>query len=199
MPAPDDSAPERLSGLLLPRERARPARGLDSSQAAASMKIGEVAERVGMSLRSMRYYEEEGLITPAGRTRGGFRLYSERDVQRLLLIMQMKPLGYTLEAMREVLGDLDTLAASGPGDPGTGDTGDSGQRGSGQAGSGQAGSGQAGSGQAWAEARARLERLAVDVDERYAVAERRLEIAAMFRDHLRTELDSTHSTDGSQD
>ena len=51
------------------------------------MRIGEVAARLGLSLRSVRYYEEEGLVEASGRTPGGFRLYSELDVQRLLLIM----------------------------------------------------------------------------------------------------------------
>src|SRR4051794_19659521 len=56
-------------------------------------QIGEVAERVELSLRTVRYYEEMGLITPERRTDGGFRLYTEENVQRLLAIKQMKPLG----------------------------------------------------------------------------------------------------------
>jgi DNA-binding transcriptional MerR regulator len=75
-----------------------------------TLHIGEVAERVGLSLRTVRYYEEQGLFAPAGRTEGGFRLYTEREVDRLLLIKQMKPLGFTVQQMRELLAAHDALA-----------------------------------------------------------------------------------------
>lgn len=75
------------------------------------LQIGEVAERVGLSLRSVRYYEEVGLLPPAERSPGGFRLYDDAAVQRLLVIMQMKPLEFTLEEMRELLDHVDELAA----------------------------------------------------------------------------------------
>src|SRR5690606_1134265 len=55
---------------------------------------------VGLSLRSVRHYEDAGLVVPAARTAGGFRLYDEQAIGRLRLIMQMKPLGFTLEEMR---------------------------------------------------------------------------------------------------
>lgn len=71
------------------------------------MQIGEVAERTGLSLRTIRYYEEVGLVVPGARTRGGFRLYTEPDVQRLKLIMGMKPSGFQLDEMRELLAILD--------------------------------------------------------------------------------------------
>ncbi|GIH65783.1 MerR family transcriptional regulator [Microbispora siamensis] len=80
------------------------------------MQIGEVAERLGLSLRTIRHYEEVGLVVPA-RTQGGFRLYSEEDVQRLALIRRMKPLGFTLEEMRDLLEITDRLAR-GDDDPG---------------------------------------------------------------------------------
>jgi DNA-binding transcriptional MerR regulator len=66
------------------------------------LQIGEVADRVGLSLRTVRYYEEVGLVIPSARTEGGFRLYSEEDVQRLLLIKGMKPFGLSLDEMREL-------------------------------------------------------------------------------------------------
>lgn len=72
-------------------------------------KIGEVAERVSLSLRTVRYYEEEGLVRPASRTDGGFRLYRESEVARLLVIKQMKPLGFSVSEMRELLDARDTL------------------------------------------------------------------------------------------
>ena len=78
----------------------------------ATLHIGEVAERVGLSLRTVRYYEEQGLFEPAGRTDGGFRLYTDREVDRLLLIKQMKPLGFTVQEMRELLDAHDALAGA---------------------------------------------------------------------------------------
>jgi MerR family copper efflux transcriptional regulator len=82
-----------------------------TAAAAAKLHIGEVAERVGLSLRTVRYYEEQGLFQPAGRTEGGFRLYTEREVDRLLLIKQMKPLGFTVQQMRELLAAHDALGS----------------------------------------------------------------------------------------
>jgi DNA-binding transcriptional MerR regulator len=79
--------------------------------ARAMLHIGEVAERVGLSLRTVRYYEEQGLFQPAGRSDGGFRLYTDREADRLLLIKQMKPLGFTVQQMRELLGAQDARAS----------------------------------------------------------------------------------------
>ncbi len=73
------------------------------------LQIGEVAERVDLSLRSVRFYEESGLLTPEARSAGGFRLYSEDQVERLLLIKRMKPLGFKVEQMRELLSASDLL------------------------------------------------------------------------------------------
>ncbi|TDQ53128.1 MerR family transcriptional regulator [Actinorugispora endophytica] len=75
------------------------------------MQIGEVAERTGLSLRTIRYYGEVALVEPSARSRGGFRLYTESDVERLLLIKRMKPLEFSLEETRDLLGALDRLEA----------------------------------------------------------------------------------------
>lgn len=73
------------------------------------MQIGEVAERTGLSLRTIRYYGEVGLVVPSSRSRGGFRLYTEADVGRLLMVKRMKPLDFSLEDMADLLGLLDRL------------------------------------------------------------------------------------------
>ncbi|MFZ5847293.1 MAG: MerR family transcriptional regulator [Actinomycetota bacterium] len=78
------------------------------------MQIGEVAERTGLSLRTLRYYEEVGLVTPSARSAGGFRLYAETDVARLRLIRRMKPLDFSLEEMKDVLSVLDGLESGDP-------------------------------------------------------------------------------------
>ncbi|MCO5971651.1 MerR family transcriptional regulator [Actinoallomurus soli] len=76
---------------------------------ATHMQIGEVADRTGLSLRTIRHYEEVGLAPPSARSQGGFRLYTEADVTRLMVIKRMKPLDFTLEQMRDLLGVLDEL------------------------------------------------------------------------------------------
>lgn len=77
------------------------------------LHIGEAAERVGLSVRTIRHYEDVGLITPGARSTGGFRLYTDADLDRLLVAKDMKPLGFTLEEMREVLTILDSVSAAG--------------------------------------------------------------------------------------
>ncbi|WP_284760774.1 MerR family transcriptional regulator [Curtobacterium sp. MEB011] len=76
---------------------------------ASTMRIGELADRTGLSIRTVRHYDDVGLLHPTGRTEGGFRLYSDDDLHRLLVIRRMKPLGYSLEQMAELLGILDGL------------------------------------------------------------------------------------------
>ncbi|WP_328321603.1 MerR family transcriptional regulator [Streptomyces sp. NBC_00388] len=75
----------------------------------AHMQIGEVALRTGLSLRTIRHYEETGLVVPSARSQGGFRLYTESDVSRLMVIRRMKPLGFTLDEMRDLLEATDRL------------------------------------------------------------------------------------------
>jgi len=75
---------------------------------AGMMHIGELAERTELSLRTIRHYDQIGLLAPSGRSEGGFRLYTEEDFERLMLIRRMKPLGYSLEQMGELLHALDS-------------------------------------------------------------------------------------------
>lgn len=78
------------------------------------MQIGVVADRAGLSLRTIRYYEEVGLVVPAERSPGGFRLYSEDNIAQLRLIKRMKPLDFTLEQMRDLLETVQALTADPP-------------------------------------------------------------------------------------
>jgi DNA-binding transcriptional MerR regulator len=74
-----------------------------------TMHIGELAEKTGLSLRTIRHYDEIGLLKASGRTEGGFRLYTREDHSRLILIRRMKPLGFSLEEMMALLKIIDTL------------------------------------------------------------------------------------------
>ena len=81
-------------------------------------QIGEVAERTGLSLRTIRYYEEMRLVVPSGRTTGGFRLYTEHDIDRLELVKRLKILDLSLESTTDMLAARDLLAAGAGGDGG---------------------------------------------------------------------------------
>ncbi|WP_194837666.1 MerR family transcriptional regulator [Nocardia sp. XZ_19_369] len=76
------------------------------------LQIGEVALRTELSVRTVRHYHDVGLVTPSERSAGGFRLYTEADIQRLLVIRRMKPLGFTLAEMKDLLESLDTIENS---------------------------------------------------------------------------------------
>ncbi len=78
-------------------------------KAAGMYQIGEAAERTGLSLRTIRYYEEMGLVIPSGRTTGGFRLYTDRDVERLELVKSLKVLDLPLDAWKALLDARDRL------------------------------------------------------------------------------------------
>jgi MerR family transcriptional regulator, repressor of the yfmOP operon len=66
--------------------------------------IGKVAEEVGVTTRTLRYYEEFGLVTPSSRSAGGSRRYTEADVARVLRIRELQAvMGFNLEEIRELL------------------------------------------------------------------------------------------------
>jgi len=65
-------------------------------------QIGELANLINMSPRTIRYYEEIGLLNSVKRIEGGKRVYTERDVQRLKFIIRLKHLGLTLSEMNEL-------------------------------------------------------------------------------------------------
>lgn len=67
------------------------------------MQIGELAQKTQLSLRTIRHYDDVGLLKPSGRSEGGFRLYTGEDLEKLLLIRRMRPLDFTLDEMRELL------------------------------------------------------------------------------------------------
>lgn len=68
------------------------------------LKIGEFAREAGTNLRTLRYYEELGLIQPAARSSGGFRYYRPTDVHRVHLIRDLQELGLHLDRIHELMG-----------------------------------------------------------------------------------------------
>ena len=78
---------------------------------AASRRIGEVAHAAGVTTRTLRYYQELGLLDP-GQKPGASRRYSEADVARLQRILELRNvMGFDLERIREILDSEDRLAA----------------------------------------------------------------------------------------
>lgn len=75
----------------------------ESSSNQGMLRIGAVAKRAELSIRTIRHYDDLGLVRPSGRSEGGFRLYTHHDVGRLLLIRRMKPLGFSLDEMADLL------------------------------------------------------------------------------------------------
>jgi DNA-binding transcriptional MerR regulator len=77
----------------------------------ALLRIGEAAERAGVSCRTLRYYEELELLVPAGHSAGGARRYTSDDIARLLRIREMQELlGFDLGEIRTILRGEDQLA-----------------------------------------------------------------------------------------
>ncbi len=67
------------------------------------LKIGEFARVAGTNLRTLRYYEELGLLAPASRSQGGFRYYRATDVNRLSMISDLQELGLHLDRIRQLM------------------------------------------------------------------------------------------------
>ncbi len=67
------------------------------------LQIGELAERTGLSIRTLRYYHEIGLLVPSHRTEAEYRLYSGADIARLQQILSLRQLGFALKEIRQCL------------------------------------------------------------------------------------------------
>lgn len=65
--------------------------------------IGDVSKRTGIPVKTLRFYSDEGIIPPSGRSRSGYRLYSEEDIVKLDLVRTLREAGIGLDAIRAVL------------------------------------------------------------------------------------------------
>ena len=68
-----------------------------------ALKVGDLAKQTGVSVRTLHYYDEIGLLSPSHRTEAGYRLYDETDIIRLQQIVSLRQIGFTLEQIRDCL------------------------------------------------------------------------------------------------
>jgi DNA-binding transcriptional MerR regulator len=68
-----------------------------------ALKVGDLAKRTGVSVRTLHYYDEIGLLSPSHRTEAGYRLYGEEDIIRLQQIVSLRQIGFSLEEIHECL------------------------------------------------------------------------------------------------
>jgi DNA-binding transcriptional MerR regulator len=69
------------------------------------LKVGQLAKRTGLTVRTLHHYDAIGLLSPSGRTRAGYRLYADADVAKLQRIVALRQLGLSLEEVHRCLDD----------------------------------------------------------------------------------------------
>ena len=74
------------------------------------MTVGEVAKKMGVTVRTLQYYDKKGLLSPSAESEGGRRLYTDKDLIRLHQIISLKSLGFSLDDIKERLISLETPA-----------------------------------------------------------------------------------------
>ena len=74
------------------------------------MTVGEVAKQTGVTVRTLQYYDKEGLLTPSSESAGGRRLYTDKDLVMLHQIISLKSLGFSLDDIKQRLIPLETPA-----------------------------------------------------------------------------------------
>ena len=71
------------------------------------LKIGQLAQATGVSAKTIRYYEQVGVLPPANRTAAGYRQYAEQGLHRLLFIRRARTLGLSLQNLKSLTAALD--------------------------------------------------------------------------------------------
>src|SRR5690348_4447975 len=90
-------------------ERANPGH---QSSSELRLTIGQLARLSGIKAKTIRYYEEIGLLPPAQRRESGYRCYGEMDVNRLLLLRRIRLLGVPLPEIKQLLNGCTTSATN---------------------------------------------------------------------------------------
>ena len=74
------------------------------------MTVGEAAKKIGVTVRTLQYYDKEGLLSPSAESEGGRRLYTDKDLIKLHQIISLKSLGFSLDDIKQRLISLETPA-----------------------------------------------------------------------------------------
>ena len=72
------------------------------------MTVGEVAKKMGVTVRTLQYYDKEGLLSPSAESEGGRRLYTDKDLVMLHQIISLKSLGFSLDDIKHCIIYLET-------------------------------------------------------------------------------------------
>lgn len=72
------------------------------------MTVGEVAKKMGVTVRALQYYDREGLFCPSAVSEGGRRLYTDKDIIKLHQILSLKSLGFSIDEIKNRLTSIDT-------------------------------------------------------------------------------------------
>jgi MerR family transcriptional regulator, copper efflux regulator len=83
-----------------------------SAESLTLLKIGELAKKTGKTVRAIHLYEELGLLSPAVRSKGGFRLYPERASKRVEWIQKLQDMGFSLTEIKAFLRDWEDCDAA---------------------------------------------------------------------------------------
>ena len=81
-----------------------------SEQETAGYTVGRVADLSGVTIRTLHHYDEVGLLSPGGRSAAGYRIYEDRDLERLERILFYRELGFTLDEISTIIDDPHTDA-----------------------------------------------------------------------------------------
>jgi len=75
-----------------------------------TLRVGQLANKVGKTVRTIHFYEELGLLSPASRSKGGFRMYDDDALTRIHWIDRLQQLGFSLNDIREFLQDFQEIS-----------------------------------------------------------------------------------------
>src|SRR5271168_1601999 len=98
--------------LNAPDERAQPLPALAPADAQALMQIGDLAHEAGKTVRAIHLYEELGLLTPAARSKGRYRLYGPEALMRIRWIGKLQEMGFSLADIQTIVSEWERAGSA---------------------------------------------------------------------------------------
>ena len=90
---------------------AEPADATTRPRVSLTLRVGDLAKRTGKTVRALHLYEELGLLVPAERSGGGYRLYTRESEQRVRWIDKLQQMGFSLSDIKQIVRDVDSQRA----------------------------------------------------------------------------------------